>query len=239
MAVGIQSRGFSRWLAPVFALLVVMQLTACGDKEPEQRKAFIDYLHNTVMRSGVHIPTLSEDQKQKFGTYVSDYAILVGFSQQLSKSVEASLTPTLEQINQIHTAQDYIAKRDTLQQSLGALNLLGQQIQSAKLQADSARAALKQPDDLKAVYSQVYDKIVTTPSNSLMPVIPTTSSFVQELVQVGDFLQAQGNQVSFNNGGVQFRTQQQVAQYNTMMSNLVAKQQDWLNAQKTVQAVMQ
>ncbi|KEY56538.1 DUF3053 domain-containing protein [Serratia sp. DD3] len=239
MAVGIQSRGFSRWLAPVFALLVVMQLTACGDKEPEQRKAFIDYLHNTVMRSGVHIPTLSEDQKQKFGTYVSDYAILVGFSQQLSKSVEASLTPALEQINQIRTAQDYIAKRDTLQQSLGALNLLGQQIQSAKLQADSARAALKQPDDLKAVYSQVYDKIVTTPSNSLMPVIPTTSSFVQELVLVGDFLQAQGNQVSFNNGGVQFRTQQQVAQYNTMMSNLVAKQQDWLNAQKTVQAVMQ
>lgn len=239
MAVGIQSRGFSRWLAPVFALLVVMQLTACGDKEPEQRKAFIDYLHNTVMRSGVHIPTLSEDQKQKFGTYVSDYAILVGFSQQLSKSVEASLTPALEQINQIRTAQDYIAKRDTLQQSLGALNLLGQQIQSAKLQADSARAALKQPDDLKAVYSQVYDKIVTTPSNSLMPVIPITSSFVQELVLVGDFLQAQGNQVSFNNGGVQFRTQQQVAQYNTMMSNLVAKQQDWLNAQKTVQAVMQ
>ncbi|PVZ83766.1 DUF3053 domain-containing protein [Serratia sp. S1B] len=239
MAVGIQSRGFSRWLAPVFALLVVMQLTACGDKEPEQRKAFIDYLHNTVMRSGVHIPTLSEDQKQKFGTYVSDYAILVGFSQQLSKSVEASLTPTLDQINQIHTAQDYIAKRDTLQQSLGALNLLGQQIQSAKLQADTARAALKQPDDLKAVYSQVYDKIVTTPTNTLMPVIPTTTSFVQELVQVGDFLQAQGNQVSFNNGGVQFRTQQQVAQYNTMMSNLVAKQQDWLNAQKTVQTVMQ
>lgn len=52
MAVGIQSRGFARWLLSVLALLVVMQLTACGDKEPEQRKAFIDYLQNTVMRSG-------------------------------------------------------------------------------------------------------------------------------------------------------------------------------------------
>ncbi|GAK29050.1 DUF3053 domain-containing protein [Serratia liquefaciens] len=239
MAVGIKSRVFARWLAPVLALLVVMQLTACGDKEPEQRKAFIDYIQNTVMRSGAKIPTLSEDQKQKFGNYAGDYAILVGFSQQLSKSLDASLTPALDQINQIRTAQDYMSKRDTLQQSVGALNLLGQQIQSAKSQADTARAALKQPDDLKAVYNQAYDKIVTGPANALMPVIPTTASFVQDLVQVGDFLRAQGNQVAFNNNGVQFRTSQQATQYNTMMSNLVAKQQDLLNAQKVVSSVTQ
>ena len=239
MAVGIKSRVFARWLAPVLALLVVMQLTACGDKEPEQRKAFIDYIQNTVMRSGAKIPTLSEDQKQKFGNYAGDYAILVGFSQQLSKSLDASLTPALDQINQIRTAQDYMSKRDTLQQSVGALNLLGQQIQSAKSQADTARAALKQPDDLKAVYNQAYDKIVTGPANALMPVIPATASFVQDLVQVGDFLRTQGNQVSFNNNGVQFRTSQQATQYNTMMSNLVAKQQDLLNAQKIVSSVTQ
>ena len=239
MAVGIKSRVFARWLAPVLALLVVMQLTACGDKEPEQRKAFIDYIQNTVMRSGAKIPTLSEDQKQKFGNYAGDYAILVGFSQQLSKSLDASLTPALHQINQIRTAQDYMSKRDTLQQSVGALNLLGQQIQSAKSQADTARTALKQPDDLKAVYNQAYDKIVTGPANALMPVIPTTASFVQDLVQVGDFLRAQGNQVAFNNNGVQFRTSQQATQYNTMMSNLVAKQQDLLNAQKIVSSVTQ
>lgn len=239
MAVGIKSRVFARWLAPVLALLVVMQLTACGDKEPEQRKAFIDYIQNTVMRSGAKIPTLSEDQKQKFGNYAGDYAILVGFSQQLSKSLDASLTPALDQINQIRTAQDYMSKRDTLQQSVGALNLLGQQIQSAKSQADTARTALKQPDDLKAVYNQAYDKIVTGPANALMPVIPTTASFVQDLVQVGDFLRAQGNQVAFNNNGVQFRTSQQATQYNTMMSNLVVKQQDLLNAQKIVSSVTQ
>ncbi|MBB1582602.1 DUF3053 domain-containing protein [Serratia sp. OS31] len=239
MAVGIKSRVFARWLAPVLALLVVMQLTACGDKEPEQRKAFIDYIQNSVMRSGAKIPTLSEDQKQKFGNYAGDYAILVGFSQQLSKSLDASLTPALDQINQIRAAQDYMSKRDTLQQSVGALNLLGQQIQSAKSQADTARAALKQPDDLKAVYNQAYDKIVTGPANALMPVIPTTASFVQDLVQVGDFLRAQGNQVAFNNNGVQFRTSQQATQYNTMMSNLVAKQQDLLNAQKVVSSVTQ
>lgn len=239
MAVGIQIRGFARWLAPVLAMLVAMQLTACGDKELEQRKAFIDYLQNTVMRSGANIPTLNEDQKRKFGNYADDYAIIVDFSLQFSKSVGASLTPALDQINQIRTAQDYMSKRDALQQSVGALNLLGRQIQSAKSQADTARAALKLPGDLKEVYNQAYDKIVTTPANALMPAIPTVASFVQDLVQVGDFLQTQGNQVSFNNNAVQFRSAQQARQYNTMMSSLVAKQQNLLNAQKTLQRVAQ
>ena len=147
MTFALNTARYSRWLAPLLALLVVFQLTACGDKEPEQRKAFIDYLQNTVMRSGMKLPTLSEDQKQKFGPYVSDYAILVTFSQQLTKSVDASLTPAITQINEIRVAQDYLAKRDALQQSAGALNLLVQQIRTAKTQADSAVAVLKQPDD--------------------------------------------------------------------------------------------
>lgn len=235
----VQSRRVWRWLAPVIAGLLVMQLTACGDKEPEQRKAFIDYLQNTVMRSGANIPTLSEDQKQKLGNYAGDYAILVGFSQQLAKSVEASLLPSLDQVGQIRTAQDYMSKRDTLQQSAGALDLLGPQLQSAKLQADTARAALKQPDDLKAVYNQAYDKVITVPANTLIPAVPAMSGFVRELIQVGDFLQAQGNQVSFNNGGIQFRTQQQATEYNAMMATLVAKQPSFLEAQAAVQAVMQ
>ncbi len=87
MAVGIQNRGFTRWWLPVLALFMVMQLNACGDKEPEQRKAFIDYLQNTVMLSGARLPALSEDQQKKFSNYKgnSDYAILVGFSQQMAR----------------------------------------------------------------------------------------------------------------------------------------------------------
>lgn len=228
-----------RWLAPLLAFLVMFLVTACGDKEPEQRKAFIDYLQNTVMRSGMKLPTLSEDQKQKFGPYVSDYAILVTFSQQLSKSVDASLVPAIEQINQIRVAQDYLSKRDALQQSAGALNLLVQQIRTAKAQADSAQAALKLPDDLKVVFNRAFDNIVTQPANVLIPAVPVVSSFVQDLVQVGDFLQQQGTQVTFNNGGIQFQTPQQAAQYNTMMSNLVAKYPEMMAAQKRVMKVMQ
>ena len=233
MAVGIRSGAFSRWLAPFIALLVVFQLTACGDKEPEQRKAFIDYLQNTVMRSGQNLPSLSEDQKQRFGNYANDYGIILSFSRQMKGAVDGSFVPVVNAIGQVRTPQDYITQRGALQQAASTLSLLNAQLRDSK--ADTAMAALKQPDDLKAVYSQVYSTVVTQPANALTPLVPALQSFTQDIVSVGDYLQQQGTQVAFANGGVQFPTQQQATQYNTMMSNLVGKQQTLLQAQKVAQ----
>lgn len=53
----------ARWFAPLAALLMVVSLSGCFDKEGDQRKAFIDFLQNTVMRSGERLPTLTADQK--------------------------------------------------------------------------------------------------------------------------------------------------------------------------------
>ena len=71
MATG---KSCSRWFAPLAALLMVVSLSGCFDKEGDQRKAFIDFLQNTVMRSGERLPTLTADQKKQFGPFVSDYA---------------------------------------------------------------------------------------------------------------------------------------------------------------------
>ena len=234
MAVGIRSRTFARWLAPVLALLVVFQLTACGDKEPDQRKAFIDYLQNTVIRSGQNLPTLSEDQKQKFGNYANDYSIILTFSRQLKQSVDNSLAPAVNTIAQIRVPQDYLQQKAALEQASGTLTTLAQQIQTAKATADTAQAALKQPDDLKAVYNRVYAQDVTQPANALIPVVPALASFTQDIIGVGDFLGQQGNQVAFANGSVQFPTQQQVTQYNAMMTGLLGKQQAMVDAQKII-----
>ena len=72
MATG---KSCSRWFAPLAALLMVVSLSGCFDKEGDQRKAFIDFLQNTVMRSGERLPTLTADQKKQFGPFVSDYAV--------------------------------------------------------------------------------------------------------------------------------------------------------------------
>ncbi|WP_380182479.1 DUF3053 domain-containing protein [Kalamiella sp. sgz302252] len=215
-------RSWTRLLTPFMALLLVFQLAGCGDKEADQRKAFTDFLQNTAMRSGSHLPALSEDQKQRFGNYAGDYAIVYGFSQQLNNAVDNGLKPVVDELSAIRTPQDYLTRRDALRQASGSLDTLTQQIETAKNQADSSKAGLKQPAELKTVYDNFYSKAVTQPATSLLPLLPALQKLSQDAVQTGDFLQQQGSQVTFNGQTVQFPTQQQATQYNTLMSNISA-----------------
>lgn len=215
-------RGWTRLLAPFMALMLVFQLTGCGDKEADQRKAFIDFLQNTAMRSGEHLPALSEDQKQRVGNYASDYAIVYGFSQQVNRAVDNGLKPVVDELSAIRAPQDYLTRRNSLRQASGSLEVLAQQIQTAKTQADSSKAGLKQPAELKTVYDNLYNKVVTQPADTLLPLLPALQKLSQDAVQTGDFLQQQGSQVTFNGQTIQFPTQQQATQYNTLMSNISA-----------------
>ncbi|MDQ1212848.1 DUF3053 domain-containing protein [Pantoea anthophila] len=238
MASGL-TRILARSGMMIAGVLIVLQLTACGDKEGEQRKAFIDFLQNTVMRSGEHLPSLSENQKQSFGHFASDYAILYGFSQQANKAVEQGMRPVVDELSAIRVPQDYLSRRDSLRQATSALVIVTQQIESAKMQADSSKATLKQQDDLKKVYDSAYNKVVTVPANQLIPLLPQLQALSQGAVQAGDFLQSQGTRVSFNDGAVQFPTQEQASQYNALMSTVSANAQALPQAQAAVQAGLQ
>lgn len=108
---------------------------------------------------------------------------------------------------------------------MARLGYWSQQLQNAKMQADASRSALKQGEDLKPVYDQVYEKVVTKPSNALQPLIPAAQVFTQQLVQVGDFISEQGTQVSFVSNGIQFPTSQQASQYNALIGPLASQHQ--------------
>ena len=201
MATG---KSCSRWFAAMAALLMVVSLSGCFDKEGDQRKAFIDFLQNTAMRSGERLPTLTADQKKQFGPFVSDYAVIYGYSQQVSQAMDAGLRPVVDSVNAIRVPQDYMTQREPLRQANGAL---------------------KQGDDLKPVFDQVYAKVVTAPADALQPLIPAAQIFTQQLVQVGDFVAQQGTQVSFVANGIQFPTSQQASQYNALIGPLAAQHQ--------------
>lgn len=236
MATG---KSWSRWFAPLAAILMVVSLSGCFDKEGDQRKAFIDFLQNTAMRSGERLPTLTADQKKQFGPLVSDYAILYGFSQQMNQVMDDGMKPVADSVTSIRVPQDYMTQSGPLREANGSLNVLGQQVQNAKMQADTARSTLKQADDLKPVYDQVYQKVVTAPAAAMEPLIPAAQTFTAQLVQVGDFIQQQGTQVGFTAGGIQFPTSQQASQYNSLIAPLASQHQAFMQAYSTAQSSMQ
>ncbi|WPG20808.1 DUF3053 domain-containing protein [Kosakonia cowanii] len=220
----------SRWFASLAALLMVVSLSGCFDKEGDQRKAFIDFLQNTAMRSSERLPALTADQKKQFGPFVSDYAVIYSYSQQVNQAMDSGLRPVVDSVNAIRVPQDYMTQREPLRQANGSLGVLSQQLQNAKMQADASHAALKQADDLKPVYDQVYTKVVTNPANALQPLIPAAQVFTQQLVQVGDFIAQQGTQVSFTANGIQFPTSEQASQYNALIGPLAAQHQAFTQA---------
>lgn len=227
----------SRWLLPVLVILAALQLAACGDSEAEQRKAFIAFLQSAQSQQDGTLPVLTEEQKKSFGNFANDYAILTTFSQQFNQAVSGSLTPMLGQISRIRVPKDYLTQRDGLRQSIGAMNLLSQHVQAAKVQADNAHRTLKQPEEVQIPYERLYARTVIQPTNTLLPAIPNAIAFAQSLTQIGDFLQAQGDQAVFNGASVQFRTPQQVAQYNGMVAALPMQQQNLINALRGVNGV--
>ncbi len=226
MATG---KSCSRWFAPIAALLMVVSLSGCFDKEGDQRKAFIDFAEYSDAQRRA-LPTLTADQKKQFGPFVSDYAILYGYSQQVSQAMDSGIRPVVDSVNAIRVPQDYMTQREPLRQSNGALGVLSQQLQNAKMQADASRSALKQGDDLKPVFDKVYEKVVTKPSEALQPLIPAAQVFTQQLVQVGDFIAQQDTQVSFVANGIQFPTSQQASQYNTLIGPLASQHQAFSQA---------
>ncbi|WP_117094169.1 DUF3053 family protein, partial [Klebsiella pneumoniae] len=84
--------------------------------------------------------------------FVSDYAILYGYSQQVNQAMDSGLRPVVDSVNAIRVPQDYVTQSGPLREMNGSLGVLAQQLQNAKLQADAAHSALKQSDDLKPVF---------------------------------------------------------------------------------------
>lgn len=235
----VTGKSCSRWLAPFMALLMIVSLSGCFDKEGDQRKAFIDFLQHTVMRSGERLPTLTADQKKQFGPFVSDYAILYGFAHQMDQAIDNGIRPVVDSVNHISAPQDYMTQRDMLRQANGALGVLSQQVQNAKAQADNARNELRQPDDLKAVFDNAWQKVVADPAAAFEPVIPAAQTLTQQLVLVGDFIQQQGDKVGFANGGIQFPTSQQASQYNSLIGPLASQHQAFSQAWDSLNRVTQ
>ena len=88
---------FSRRLFGIAAVFVfALTVSACGDPEPEQRKAFIEFLQKMVDRQGVHVMnTLPADEKT-FGDYTKHYAVIIDFNQHMKAISEKSANKMIQ-----------------------------------------------------------------------------------------------------------------------------------------------
>src|SRR5690348_13342328 len=114
-------------------IMLTSALLACGDNEPTQRKAFIEFLQTRIVaKPGVHVPHLTAEETAAFGDYARHYAVIADFNAGLDQVVSKPLQRALETAprsldqlvprrNEIATIKDGMAKlRAALDQQLAS-----------------------------------------------------------------------------------------------------------------------
>lgn len=223
----MQNSHFSRAFLMPFMLLLIFVVSGCGDKEPAQRKAFMDFLQSRILDKPVlAVPQLTEAQSKELGDYTKDYAIITGFHHQMNIELDSSLVPVFAGMNGVNSVSNLLDQRDDLKKMADSSANWKEKMVLLKTQADTQHAALKQPDDLKKVYDQAYEKTVGKPAAVTEQVFDLLPQVLNLIVAKADFIKNQGKNVTITGNRLQFANQKQLDKYNAIQQQLVP-----LNAQ--------
>lgn len=224
--------------AVTFIAIAALFLAACGANDGQQRAAFISFLQTRIIdKPGVHVPRLTDEERESFGSYADHYAIIADFNEAMDKSVSPKMTDAVR-AGSIRSLQDVVTHRDRLQAARTGINQMGSALAEALTQADAARAKLDQPDDLKAVYGSAYDRLVTQPAAAFKDIVPVMDKVLGEAIDLGAYLDQHRASVRFSGPMIETGDPAIQAAINDRLKSLQANQQAVQEAQARMQAVV-
>jgi len=215
-----------------------LALVACGNKEAEQRKAFISFLQTRVLdKPGLRVPVPTAEEKASFGDYAQHYAVITDFNEGMNKSVSQPMTQILAK-GALRSIADLPARRDDLKAAKDGLTGLRTALDQQSARADAAHAQLKQPDDLKQVYDKAYAKTVTTPSATFKEVFPALDTVFDSALAIGDFMEKNKSKIQISGSSVAVTDPAVQAELNKMLQQLNGQSAAINAAQQKMQAVV-
>jgi Protein of unknown function (DUF3053) len=192
-------------------VLLALALAAWGNPEPDQRKAFIAFLQDLNSRPGLHLVVPSANDEKAFGPYLQHYVIILDFNKQMNATMKDFMAqmikmgfgpnPSSRSIEQLAAAPaDLTAAKDTIDKMVQAI-----ETGLAKVTAD--RAALKQPDDLKAVYDKTFDKLVTAPTVAMDNYAKATDAGIDATIKLVSYINAHRTKLVISGMQIQAKDQ--------------------------------
>lgn len=221
----------------ILAAALPLVLAACGNKEPEQRAAFTQFLQTRIVdKPGVRVPQLTEEEKKSFGDYAAQYAVITDFN----AGMDASVKPLsgIMQKGSMRSLNDIVARRDDLKAVQASLNDMGAALKEQQAKADAARAQLKQPEDLKAVYDKANEKTVSLPADTFRDVLPQLNATFDSSLKIADYVAAHAAQIDISGPIVKVQDPAVQAELNKLLQDLNAQAKNVQQAQTRMQAVM-
>jgi len=222
------------------ALLAVFSfaLAGCGNKEAEQRKAFISFLQTRVIdKPGLRVPTPTAEEKASFGDYAQHYAVITDFNEGMNQSVSQPMTQIMAK-GALRSIADLSSRHDDLKAAKDGMGGLRTALDQQTAKADAAHAQLKQPDDLKQVYDKAYDKTVTAPASTFKEVFPALDSVFDSALAIGDFLEKNKSKIQISGSSVSVTDPAVQAELNKMLQQLNSQPAAINAAQRKLQSMV-
>jgi hypothetical protein len=222
-----------------FALLLAapLLLTACGNKEPEQRAAFSQFLQNRIIdKPGIHVPQLTDDEKKSFGDYSTQYAVITNFNAGMNTAA-TPMSAAMQQAS-VHSLGDLVTHRADLTKARTVLVSIRDAIGKQQANADAARAQLKQPDDLKPVYAKAYDRTVTQPAEAFKTLFPQADGALAGALGIADYLEQNKSKIDTSGTVVRVSDPSVQAELNKRLQALNAQATGMMKAQNDFRKVV-
>lgn len=152
--------------AVLMAALAFFALDGCGNREPEQRKAFIALLERITANQGSAVlEPLSAADKKLVGKYFSQYDLLLRFHKRIGEATEKNARELLALSR--HDSLEAMAKAGrSLKRAANEAEKVRKAVLAVKEEADKTKAGFDQPEDLAAAYAAAYEKAVAVPAGA-------------------------------------------------------------------------
>ncbi|HEV7259836.1 MAG TPA: DUF3053 family protein [Bosea sp. (in: a-proteobacteria)] len=227
-----------RLVKMIASLMAGLLLVACSPSESDQRKAFIAFLQSDVLpRQGARVPQPNAEKQKSFGDYAAHYAVITRFHERMNASVANPMQETMAK-GLPRTIEEVVKRKSDIAAVRAGFAKMKEALDQSAAAADTERAALKQPDDLKTVYAATWDKLVAQPVATFREIFPPTDEAFGSALAMADLIDANrpaiklsGSQIEISNAAL--RTKVQAA-----MTAMASKQRAMFEAQQKLRRMV-
>ena len=138
----------------------------------------------------------------------------------------------------IRSPGDLLERRDDLQAAKTALDQMAAALGDDLATADAARGKLDQPPEVRPVYDQAYDRLVTKVASAFRGIVPVTDTVFSDALDLGAYLQQHKDRVSLAGSALQAKDAPTRDAVNAKLRTLQADQQAAQAAQKSFQTLV-